>query len=164
MRTTLSVLGRKARSWRRRPLAEKLWVVPAFLLLGISRAALLTLPFRWIVPWLGHSLQTAALVPLASTTETARALRIGHAVGVAARHTPWDSACLAQAITARILLGLNQLPYALFLGVDKRGDEGFAAHAWVCTGRAAVTGGHSFADFTVVGTFSSLQPRPALDR
>ena len=160
MRTTLSVLGRKARSFRRRPLPEKLWFGPAYLLLGLSRLALLMLPFRWIARRLGHSLKTAAVVPLAARAETDRALRIGRAIEVAARYTPWDSACLAQAITARILLGLNGLPYALYLGVDKRGDAGIAAHAWVCTGRAAVTGGHSFGEFTVIGTYSSLKPRP----
>jgi len=63
--------------------------------------------------------------------------------------------CLAQAIAARVLLGLNGLPYALYLGVDKRGHSGMAAHAWVCTGPVAVTGGHGFGEFTVVGTFVS---------
>ena len=164
MRTTLAVLGRKARSWRRRPLAEKLWFVPAYALLGLSRVALLTIPFRWIAPRLGHSLQTAAVVPLAGATETARAQAIGHAIETAARHTPWESACLAQAITARVLLGISRLPYAVYLGVDKRGDAGIAAHAWVSTGRAAVTGGHGFNEFTVVGTYSSLDPRSAPER
>ena len=74
MRTTLAALGRRARSWRRRPLAEKLWFVPALLLLGLSRVALLVVPFRWISARLGHNLRTAAVVPLAGKAETARAL------------------------------------------------------------------------------------------
>lgn len=155
MRSTLATLGRRARSWRRRPLAEKLWFVPALLLLGLSRVALLVVPFRWISPRLGHNLRTAAVVPLAGHAETARALRIGHAIQAAARYTPWDSACLAQAMTARILLGLNRLPYALFLGAAKGPDSGLTAHAWVCTGRVAVTGGHGFTSYTVVGTYLS---------
>jgi hypothetical protein len=58
---------------------------------------------------------------------------------------------------ARLLLGLRGIPYALFLGVrkDETDPAGMAAHAWVCSGRAFITGGQSFGQFTVVGTFIS---------
>lgn len=149
------LLLRKLRSWRGRPLAEKLWFGPAFLLLGIARAALLTVAFRRLAPLLGQGLQTAALVPLATEAEIVRALHIGRAVRLAANYTPWESKCLAQAMVARVLLGMKRLPYALYLGVSKSGDANMEAHAWVCVGHAAITGGHSFGRFTVVGTFVS---------
>lgn len=154
-RDTLAVVRRKAGAWRRMPLAEKLWFAPAYLLLGLMRLVLLTVPFRWIAPLLGHGMQTAAVVPLASEQEVTRALHVGRAVRTAARYTPWESKCLAQAMAARVLLGVSGLPYALFLGASKGGESGMAAHAWICTGPAAVTGGHSFGQFTVVGTFVS---------
>lgn len=164
IRGTLAVLRRKAGAWRRRPLAEKLWCAPAFLLLGVAQAVLLTVPFRRIAPLLGHDMQTAAIVPLAGEREVSRALHIGRAIRTAARYTPWESRCLAQAVAARVLLGVSGLPYALYLGVDTRGDAGMAAHAWVCTGPAAVTGGHSFEEFAVVGTFVSPRLAPPVER
>ena len=159
-----TVLCRKARSWRQKPPEEKLWFAPAFLLLGLARAALLTVPFRRIAPLLGHNLQAAAAVPLAGEPEVVRALHIGRAVRTAARYTPWESQCLAQAMAARVLLGVNGLPYGLYLGVRKRGESGVTAHAWVCTGPAAVTGGRGFGQFAVVGTFVSPRLAPAAGR
>lgn len=164
IREILAVLRRKAGAWRRMPLAEKLWFAPAYLLLGLMRLVLMAVPFRWIAPLLGHGMQTAAVVPLASEREISRALHIGRAIRTAARYTPWDSKCLVQAMAARVLLGVNGLPYALFLGVNKDGESSMAAHAWVCTGPAAVTGGHSFAQFTVVGTFVSPTLAPPVQR
>jgi hypothetical protein len=163
-RGSCAVLQRKARSWRRKPPEEKLWFAPAFLLLGLARAALLTVPFRRIAPLLGHNLQAAVAVPLAGEQEVARALHIGRAVRTAARYTPWESQCLAQAMAARVLLGVNGLPYGLYLGVSKRGESGVSAHAWVCTGPAAVTGGRGFGQFAVVGTFVSPRVAPAAGR
>ena len=154
-----SVLRRKANAWRRKPPEEKLYFAPAFLLLGLARAALLMVPFRRIAPFLGHDMKTAASVPLAGQQEVARALHIGRAVRTAARYTPWQSRCLAQAMAARVLLGASGLPYGLYLGVEQGADAGMTAHAWVCTGPAAVTGGRGFGQFSVVGTFVS--PKPA---
>lgn len=151
----LALIRRKAGAWRRRAFVEKAWFFAAYPLLGLARLALLSVPFRQIAPWLGQNLQTAAITPLATTRQIAQARHIGRAVQTAARYTPWESKCLAQAMVARALLGIKRLPYALYLGVRKEGETGLAAHAWVCTGRLAVTGGHSFGQFTVVGTFLS---------
>jgi hypothetical protein len=155
----LMVLREKATTWWRMPLTEKLWGAVAFPLLGGARVALMTVPFRWLAPLLGHDMRTAAVVPLASPRQVTRAVRIGRGIRSAARNTPWDSTCLTQALVARCLLGLNGLPYALYLGVETRRGSDMTAHAWVCTGPAAVTGGNGFAQFTVVGTFVS--PKPA---
>ena len=108
IRGTLAVLRRKAVTWWCKPRAEKLWCASAFLLLGVARVALLTVPFRRIAPLLGHDMQTAAVMPLASECQVFRALRIGRAIRTAARYTPWESKCLAQALAARVLLGVSR--------------------------------------------------------
>lgn len=140
-------------AWHRRPWVEKFWFFPSYLMLGVARLALMILPFSAIAPRLGCSMQTAAVVPLASPSESSLARHIGGAIRMAAGYTPWDSKCLAQAMVAAKLLTLSRVPYGLFLGVSPDGRGGLKAHAWVCTGPVAVTGGHSFYDFTVVGTF-----------
>jgi hypothetical protein len=76
---------------------EKLWFVPAFLLLGLARAALLTVPFRRIAPFLDHCVPAVA-VPLTTDGGTSRALHMGRAVRTAARYTPWRAQCLVQAM------------------------------------------------------------------
>lgn len=149
----LKSLPRKVQAWRRRHWLEKVWFGPAFLLLGCMRAALLLAPFRRLAPCLGRHLQALPVIPLVDRSGCVRASHIGAAIRTAARYTPWESKCLAQAMVARVLLGLNRLPYALYLGLDTRAPAGMAAHAWVCVGPVAVTGGDSFGQFTVVSTF-----------
>ena len=157
MSSYFSVVCRKAVAWHRRPWIEKCWFFPSYLLLGLARLALLIVPFNAIAPHLGRSMQTAAVVPLASAAESALALQIGRSIRMAARYTPWESKCLAQAVVATQLLALRRVPYVLYLGVSPDGQGSMKAHAWVCTGSVAVTGGHSFNLFTVVGSFVSAR-------
>jgi hypothetical protein len=147
------IAQRKTRSWRRKPREERVWVPTAFVLLGLSRAALLTVPFKRIAPHLGTDLRTAPAVPLVNERQTMRALHIGRAVRTAARNTPWESKCLAQAMTARVLLGAVGIPYVLLLGVARDQDNAMEAHAWVLAGRASVTGSNGFGRYTVVAAF-----------
>lgn len=151
--TFLKWLRRMVNAWCRRHWREKIWLVPAFVLLGCMRAALLLVPFRHLAPFLGRNLQASAVVPLAGRSDIVRAGHIGAAIRTAARCTPWESKCLAQAMAARLLLGLNRIPYGLYLGLDKRNPGGMTAHAWVHAGSMPVTGGDGFGQFTVVSTF-----------
>lgn len=128
-------------------------MLPAYALLGVSRVALLTVPFRHIAPVLGQDHGPAPAVPLVDERRMVRALHIGRAVRTAARYTPWESKCLAQAMAARVLLGAAGIPYALFLGVARDPGAGLEAHAWVGSGRVSVTGPSGFGRYTVVATF-----------
>lgn len=152
----LSNLVRKARSFVRRSWFEKIWLLPAWILLGISRFLILTIHFRRMVPWLGIQASICPWVPLIDPVAEARALSIARVVQMASAYTPWVSNCFPQAVTARILLGLYGVPYCLFFGVSRDpADSGMKAHAWVAAGRVRVTGGASFTQFTVVGCFAS---------
>ena len=157
--TSKSLRG-KVVAWLRKPLAEKLWLVPAFLLLGLSRSVLLIIPFSRIAPLLGRDMKANAIAFVATARELSRALAIGRAIATAARHTPWQSTCLTQALAARVLLGLNGLPYVFHLGVRLGADSSLTAHAWVSTGSGCVTGGHGFAEYKVLGTFVSRRLVP----
>ena len=139
---------------------EKVWFLPVWLLLGMSRLVILAIPFRYIAPWLGTPAGVSPWIPLLGSRSEATASSIGRVVRGAASCSPWQWNCLTQAVTARILLGICGVPYSLFFGVA-RGDPGEAgsssskisAHAWVAAGRVPVTGGVSFGRFTVVGCF-----------
>lgn len=150
----LSVLIRKFKTLLKLPLFTLLWFTPVWALLGISRALVLTLSFKRIVSRLGNNTGNRPSIPLLSPTQERRAVQIGRVVRLAAKYAPWDANCFAQAITARLVLGLYNVPYGLYFGLVRDGDvSNMTAHAWVAAGRVRVTGGYSFNRFTVVGCF-----------
>jgi len=164
-RTGLAVRVGNFMRWTR---FEKLCFPTAWLLLGLSRLAVFSVPFRYLAPWLGTQSGPSPWIPLTSSSGEASAASIGRVVRRAASCTPWRSNCLAQAVTARILLGVCGVPYSLFFGVA--GDAGEAdsgqlkvsAHAWVSVGRVAVTGGAGFERFTVLNCFVAAKPASGL--
>lgn len=145
----------KIKTLQRRHWQEISWLIPAFVLLGLMRGILLLMPFKRIARYLGVHIQNISVIPLANPQQIFRAGHIGSAIRTAANYTPWESKCLAQAMTARILLGINGIPYALFLGVNTQNATDMTAHAWVCVDRVPVTGGNGFSGYTVLSTFVS---------
>lgn len=132
------------------------WLLPAWGLLGLSRLAVLVLPFRRVAMLIGGRGQPQPWVPLLDPAQEATALRLGRAIRSASRFTPWSSNCFAQALSARILLALHRVPCMLFFGVSRDRDSArMVAHAWVAAGRIRVTGGDGFAQYVVVGSFAS---------
>lgn len=152
----LRALGDRIGAFSRLPVFIQAWSVPVWCLLGASRLLVLTIPFRRLSAVLGKGEGAMPWIPLLSDAQTLRALQIGRVVRTMARFTPWDSNCFAQAITARLLLGLYGLPYALFFGLMRdAGSAGLNAHAWIAAGRIRVTGGVSFGQYTVVAMYVS---------
>jgi hypothetical protein len=137
------------------PISALACLIPAWILLGVCRLALLTTPFKRLAPLLGGHLPNCYWLPVLNPRQELRARQISRCVRRAARYTPWESNCFPQAIAARALLGLFRVPYGLFLGVAKDDSSSLKAHAWVTAGRVHVTGGHGFDAYTVVGGFIS---------
>ena len=103
---------------------------------------------------LGQDAGICPWVPLVDDGERERALAVRRTIALAARYSPWKANCYPQAITARLLLGLYGVPYAIHFGLKRMPEgDGHDAHAWVVSGPVAVTGGHSFGAYTVVRTF-----------
>ena len=153
MLTYWTIICRKWITWQQFSLMEKIWFWPVWLLLGLCRVAILTIPFRRLAPFLGHHRQITVFIPFISDAQRKHAWRIGRVIRFAAAYTPWESKCLVQAIVARMLLGIYRIPYAFYFGVAKSKDTEMQAHAWVCAGPVRVTGGESFDQFSVVGAF-----------
>lgn len=139
----------RSRTWVERGL-----LVEALHLLGLMRAAILLFPFRRIVRWL--KLEPAGPSPFQLTNaEQDLAERIGWAIRVAAIRTPWESACLVQALAGVVMLQRRQLPASLTLGVAQNGEfkEGFDAHAWLRCGDLILTGKGGHERYQAVSTF-----------
>lgn len=138
-------------------------LVVAWVLLGVSRFAILVLPFSVVRRTLGERRDTreAATLPTLEHADLVRAARIAATIDLAARHTPWRSECYPRALAARALLGVARVPHIVSFGVRRDGDA-LVAHAWVRAGEVAVTGGTG-ESYTEVGSFS-WAPRPSRGR
>lgn len=138
-----------ALGWRERWLA-----LEAAGWLALARLALVLLPFRWISPRLGRpdDAREPRFIPNPDQTTTAAA--VGRAVRRAARHTPWQTLCLPQAMAARMMLNRRAIPSTLHIGVDLD-DEGrrILAHAWLDVGTTSVVGGDGSSEFQPIARF-----------
>lgn len=139
--------------WQSRSAAERTLFVEALFRLGIARLWLQFLPFKRIAATLGSC---NAAESLFAASDMRRAEQIGWAVQAAARRTPWQSACLAQAITAQKMLHRRGIGGTIYLGVarDPTNPAKLKAHAWVSCAKTILTGKAGHQQFTVVSTFS----------
>ncbi len=131
---------------------ERLLLLEAWIYLGAARLALRLFPFRLIAPRLGEqAAQDDA--PSSAAPGLAAARQVGSAVELAARHTPWESACLAQAVAGKLMLRRRGLASRLYLGTKKDGAGHLTAHAWLAAGNEILIGGQAHETFTVLGIF-----------
>jgi hypothetical protein len=145
-------LRRKIARYRRLTPSQRRLLAEAFILLGVSRLALLLLPFKRIAPHLGKQGEDAYAID-AGQTVTAKG--VGWAVRSASMHTPWQSKCLAQAMTAKHMLRQRKIRNTLYLGLAKDETGKMIAHAWIFCGSLPLTGAMDTPRYTVVSTFSS---------
>jgi len=145
---------RKFRKFGMMSSADKKLFLEAYLTLGIMRAAILTVPFKRLTRSLKH-LQNKGELTLLNDKEIEIAIRVGQTITRAANHTPWESACLAQALAAQRMLQKRSIPGVFYLGVikDERIKEKMTAHAWSQCGDAIITGARGHEAFTVISVF-----------
>ncbi|WP_021166562.1 hypothetical protein SOV_07580 [Sporomusa ovata DSM 2662] len=132
---------------------DKLLLLYIFILLAIVKVLLLLVPFRYITVWLGKYMKES---PFIDENENTFINRVGWAIQIASRYTPWESKCLVQAITGKILLRHRRLHNTMYLGVAKDGGDQMIAHAWLRAGNKLVTGGRNSSMFTVVAKFADI--------
>lgn len=134
---------------------DKGLLLEALVWLGLARAAILVLPFRWLARHLGQYMHESPHADAESDPRTRPQLvRVSWAVREMSRYTPWQSACLAQAIAAKIMLRRRGIVSTLYLGLAKDDPGTLLAHAWLRSGSMILTGGPGSQRYTVVATFA----------
>jgi hypothetical protein len=133
------------------PTKDKALAIEAFFLLAWYRVTILVMPFRVIAARLEKASHRSQ-VPEASRDKRLPG-RIGRAVSSVAAHTPWDSKCLVQSLTAYRMLKQRQYPCDLYLGVAKDDQGKMVAHAWTQSGAIDVTGTAIREQYTVTYHF-----------
>jgi len=143
--------------WRRRPWRDRCVVMEAMAWLGLARAAVLTLPFKRIAPYLGARMALAPEKLPDKWVEEAR--RVAWAIRAAAARTPWRSNCLAQGIAGKAMLRRRGIPSTLYLGMAKGQDatEPLAGHAWLRCAARIITGPAGHKRFTIIAIFADIE-------
>lgn len=126
-----------------------------FFLCGCARAAVLLLPFPRLARYFGMFSKTTMISTLISPKQRRRAIRIGSSIRLAAKYTPWDSNCLAQAIVAKFWCSLLNIPCVLYIGFAKSPDAlgDYKGHAWITAGPITLTGGNAPLNYQVISSY-----------
>jgi len=133
---------------------EKKLFLEAYATLGMMRTAILTVSFKRLTRSLEHVAKKKELTKL-NEEEMQTAQKVGQAIMRASVYTPWESACLAQSLTAQKMLQKRGIPGVFYLGAakDEESEEKMRAHAWSQCGETIITGGGGHEDFTVLSVF-----------
>ncbi|MEA3455372.1 MAG: lasso peptide biosynthesis B2 protein [Campylobacterota bacterium] len=144
----------KFKKFTKLSLEEKKLFIEAYVILGMMRSAILTVSFKRLTRFLDHEAKKKEL-PKLNDKEMQTAKRVGRAIVRASAYTPWESACLAQSLTAQKMLQKRGIPGVFYLGAakDEEGKEKMKAHAWSQCGDEIITGGSGHEEFTVLSVF-----------
>ncbi len=126
--------------------ADRLLICEAILLLALARLIVLTVPFRFMAPWLSRAPETSAC-------DEALLLRVRIAVTAAARNVPWNAVCLPQAIAAKAMLARRGCGSSFHLGAGFGAPDKLIAHAWLVAGGRIVVGAAGIRDVTSIARF-----------
>ena len=124
-----------------------------FIYTGCARAFILFVPFNKIRKRMGNVKEESPEEVDINTYMEAR--NVSEIVSIVSRHTPWESKCLVQALTAQKLLKEKEISTTLYLGVKKDRDNNMLAHAWLRCGEYYVTGGANKEGYAVVAKFAN---------
>ena len=148
-----SLLLRKCRTFIGLDLESKIYYSKAFIYTGVARAFILFVPFNKLRKRIGKVKEESPEDVDKNTLELAR--RVSDIVTLTSSHTPWESKCLVQALTAQRLLKEKGISTTLYLGVKKNSNNNMLAHAWLRCGKYYVTGGANRGGYAVVAKFAS---------
>lgn len=129
------------------------YFIEAYVALGVARLLLLWMPFRRIARLFGLQLTEDEL--RGDLPPPAPAQRVARAIRAAARRTPWESKCLAQALACAWMLRRRGIQGTMYLGLHRApgDDRSMLAHAWLRTGNTILTGAAGHQQYTVVARF-----------
>jgi hypothetical protein len=137
---------RKFRSFRRLSITARWLVCEAVFMLAVGRLIVLTVPFRFLVPWLRRAPETP-------TCDENLLLAVRQAVTIAARNVPWKAVCLPQALAAKAMLARRGCGSAFHLGATFDPDGKLIAHAWLVAGGKIVVGAAGSAGMAPLSRF-----------
>lgn len=146
-------LLRSCRTFLKLDFNIKIRFIKAFIYTGCARAFILFIPFNKLRKRMGKLKEESPDNVDINTYSEAKG--VSEIVNIISRHTPWESKCLVQALTAQKLLKEKGIYTTLYLGVRKDKDNNMLAHAWLRCGEYYVTGGANRHGYAVVAKFTN---------
>ena len=133
----------------------------AWVLLGVMRLLLLVVPFKRMMTLLGmhvapESARTPSPAPVPVEPGDPAVGRLPWAISAAMRRTPWESKCLAQALTGAMMLRWRGEPGEVFFGVRPASSaevRDMTAHAWLVWRGRILTGAGGHEQYAVVAVY-----------
>ena len=159
----MSFLNRNwLRRWLRLAPSKRVVLLQALTLVTGARIALKVLPFSVV----RRGLATLA-TPRTDTNRTAggsaHCKQVIWAVEAVGRHFPGVGTCLTQALAGHVLVGRSGRKSDLRIGVTRKPDGKFDAHAWLESDGVILIGSASHARYTPMPVLNGLD-RPAAPR
>jgi len=130
---------------------DKLFYFEAFTISLWIRFCIFFFPFKFYKNTLGK-LQNVANQEI-SPDILDFALKIKNTVLTVCNHTPWESKCLVQAITCKIILKRRGINTTIYLGVSNKENQKLLAHAWLKLGDVILTGSRGHKKFKIVNYY-----------
>ena len=121
----------------------------AFILLHISKFAILFFPFKKIAAHIGKLQTETAHEKIFSE----KIQQVEQAINRASRFTIHDSKCYDKALTCKYMLNRRKLSATLYFGLAKENGLALSAHAWVRCGSRIVTGRAGVENYTAIACF-----------
>lgn len=147
----------RLRKFVRLSAAEQRLLITAALLLAAMRLALWVLPFATLRRMVARLARTPSRARRGAPHSPER---VGWAVQTAGRSMPACGNCLAQALTAHVLLRRLGYENRLRLGVARGAASPLEAHAWVESGGAVLVGAGAVARYTPFPEFERVEDTP----
>ena len=130
--------------------------VQVYVLLLVMRGVIRALPLRRITQHLGVAAQEVPSGAL-SPEQLRYARRVGWTIEKLAPHTPTNSNCYPQALTARWLLHRRRIASTVFYGAAfEPGRPALQTHVWLRAGPLVVTGGSPGRSFQALSWFTDV--------
>ena len=119
---------------------------------AIVKFALVFLPFRVVLKWLGK-INSESDLNINQECEDIR-IDIKRALALCEKYTFWKTECYTMALTGKLLLRFNNCPSTVYIGFYKNEKGVFEGHAWLKSCNNTVFGESDQFKFTVQACFT----------
>ena len=142
------------RKFLKKPIKDQWLYIETTFWLGISRIAILILPFKFIAFFLGDHMIESEKTNTSTFKSQENVRFITISIQTMSKYLPWECKCLAQAISGKKMLGRRKINSTLYLGVGKDTNGQMIAHAWLRVGEYVILGDGRLDRFAVVAIFT----------
>ena len=122
---------------------------------GVIRFIVYFFPFRTLTLLIGRPVKVGEGCTTTSLSLQGTGKKVAWSVRAVSRRVPWESQCLVQAASARMMLSRRGMPSTLYLGVRRESPQegGMKPHAWLATGSSVILGGGELDSYVAVSSF-----------